>query len=306
MTGSIIVGVDESPRSGAALAWAVRQARRRHATLRLIHAWAFYVPVGVGAGLGQSGLGERAESEARTVLDHACQQARGGPAGAELSVTGELVLDQAGPALARASQDADMVVLGSRGAGGLAGQLLGSVSLYVAGHAHSPVVVVPDRSRADKEVLPHPAGAEAEDAAPVLLAVDVLHPVGAAIDFACAEAMAQDGRLRVLHAWTYPVIEQPRFANPLAFSPQVADADAREALEKVIAPWREKYPGVAFELVTTHDRPARALVDASAHTDLLVVGAHRRVAHVPGLALGLINHAVLHHARCPVALVPDR
>lgn len=56
---------------------------------------------------------------------------------------------------------------------------------------------------------------------------------------------------------------------------------------------------------TPPPRPARrALPDAASQADLLVVGAHRRHGH-PCLQLGLINHALLHHAPCPVAVVPQ-
>ncbi|MFF9172411.1 universal stress protein, partial [Streptomyces sp. NPDC014796] len=47
----------------------------------------------------------------------------------------------------------------------------------------------------------------------------------------------------------------------------------------------------------------RALLDAAADTDLLVVGARWRHGHV-GLQLDLVNHVVLHHAPCPIAIVP--
>jgi len=48
----------------------------------------------------------------------------------------------------------------------------------------------------------------------------------------------------------------------------------------------------------------QALLDAASRGDLLVVGARRRHGHV-GLQLGLVNHAVLHHAPCPIAVVPQ-
>lgn len=306
MTGSIVVGIDDSPRSGAALDWAVREARRHGLPLDPLYAWTYYVPMGFAAGLGQTATSESAEAEAREVLEHARARARADASGAELTVAGELVLDQPGPALVRASQQAAMVVLGSRGAGGLAGQLLGSVSLYVAGRAHSPVVVVPEHDRREREQsVAEPTRESVAAPTRVLLGLDVLHPVQAAIEFAYQEALVRDARLRVLHAWTYPVIEQPRFANPLAYSVEVADADARHALDSTLAPWREKYPQVSLEPITAHERASHALVAASAHAELLVVGAHRRGAHLPGLALGTINHAVLHHTHCPVAVVPE-
>ncbi len=307
MIRPITVGVDESPRSDAALDWAIDEARRMSLPLRLVHAWTWYPPVSLATGMGWASSGESMEAEAKAVLDRAAAKV----AAASLDgpgVKAEMILDQAGPALVQASKESAMLVVGSRGAGGLTGQLLGSVSLHTAGHARCPVVVVPDTAAArGPRTAGLPAAATSPPARPmILLGLDVLHPVEPAIEFACEQAAAWNGRLAALHAWTSPVVEQPRFANPLAYSDEVADMDVRRALEGQLAPWLEKYPSVPIEIESVHGRPARALVSAAAQADLVVVGARHRLASFPGFVLGTVNHAVLHHAPCPVAVVPDR
>lgn len=136
----VVVGVDGSEGSSAALAWAAEEARLRGATLRVVHAW--HMPTVGYAGAGYlpaaafEGLAGQADSALRSQvaevlgmhptvpLEH---QIAEGPAA-------QVLLDTA--------KGAEMVVVGSHGRGGFAGLLLGSVSAQVAHHAHCPVVIV--------------------------------------------------------------------------------------------------------------------------------------------------------------------
>ncbi|MEK8170042.1 universal stress protein [Streptomyces sp. M19] len=80
---------------------------------------------------------------------------------------------------------------------------------------------------------------------------------------------------------------------------------AGEVLEAALRPLASAPPHVPVVGHAVENSPRRALLDASARSDLLVVGARRRRGRF-GLQLGLVNHAVLHHAHCPVAVVPQR
>lgn len=147
MARAIVVGVDGSETSQAALRWAAEEARLRFAPLVAVHAWSFIPPQPIGdpgmlavpAGdlVGQLG----AESDvAREVLAEAIAEAFSDEPGIE--VEQRLAEGDPGDALVDASKDAELVVVGSHGRSGLKAALLGSVSRYVVSHAACPVVVV--------------------------------------------------------------------------------------------------------------------------------------------------------------------
>lgn len=142
----IVVGVDGSDHAARALRWALDEAVIRGATVQAVHAWqypdagvtGFPVPEGAMEGIAQS---------AQEILDHAIdgQMADG------VDVERCLVLGPAAHALLDAAKGADLLVIGSRGRGGFAGLLLGSVSQQCAHHAPCPVVIVPGAVTADGE-----------------------------------------------------------------------------------------------------------------------------------------------------------
>lgn len=136
----IVVGVDGSPGSKRALAWAVGEARARGAELVAVHAW----HPQYSAGYPFSGVQyepELYESSARELLHD--EVAAADTAGLVYPVEARLVEGGAATALVEAGRDADLLVVGSRGHGGFVGLLLGSVSNQVAHHATCPVVIVP-------------------------------------------------------------------------------------------------------------------------------------------------------------------
>lgn len=145
--GRIVVGVDGSSGSIEALRWAAEEARVRGTSVRAVYAWTY--PTYLGAPMETIGpLPDREElvREGERVLDEALQAAFSGGLGIEL--TREVVEDPAARALVRASHDADLLVVGSRGHGGFRELLLGSVSHQCVLHASCPVVIIP-HARAD-------------------------------------------------------------------------------------------------------------------------------------------------------------
>ena len=132
----IVVGVDGSEKSSAALKWALREAGLRHSSIVLVHGW-----LNSSVGLDQTGYAIAAfEQAGETVLAEAVAAAHA--QARELDITSMLSPSTAAQAIIDLSEDADLVVLGSRGHGGFAGLLLGSVSTAVVHHAHCPVVIV--------------------------------------------------------------------------------------------------------------------------------------------------------------------
>jgi nucleotide-binding universal stress UspA family protein len=147
VSGVIVVGVDGSETSHAALRWAAEEARLRSARLVAVYAWTFIPPQPIGdPGMLAVPAGDLpgqldAESEAaRVALDDAVEVILGAEAGVDLER--KLVERDPGEALVAESGDADLVVVGSHGRSGLTAALLGSVSRHVVDHAKCPVVVV--------------------------------------------------------------------------------------------------------------------------------------------------------------------
>jgi len=145
MAGRIVVGVDGSDHSTAALRWAAAEAKLRSATLEVVHAWTF-VPVTTPA---DSGLVPMAWTDNVELLDITRQSAENATAaqveeilGPDNGATVSVVEGGSDEALLAAAQDADLLVVGNRGRGNIAAALLGSTSAKVADASPCPVVVV--------------------------------------------------------------------------------------------------------------------------------------------------------------------
>lgn len=189
-------------------------------------------------------------------------------------------------------RNAFALVLGSRGLGDLAGLLLGSVSLAVAAHADCPVIVV--RGGAE-----HRNGRFGR----VVVGVEDGEGSGTAVRFAFREAHARRCRLVAVHAWSVPV-GNPGPPGLSGYALRALDRAPAQVLADALGDSARRYRDVPVSSEVVEGPARQALLDAASDADLLVVGARRRHGHV-GLQLGLVNHAVLHHAPCPVAVVPQ-
>jgi nucleotide-binding universal stress UspA family protein len=148
--GVVVVGVDGSPGAGEALSWALAEARLRQVPLRAVHAWASTYAGATSASYGNLGFigsldspsadaGDLARAAAET-LETAIGEAVGETTDVEIEQ--QVVEGQAAEVLISAAAPGDLLVVGSRGHGGVAGLLLGSVSQQCVHHAQCPVVVV--------------------------------------------------------------------------------------------------------------------------------------------------------------------
>lgn len=141
----IVAGVDGSAPSRLALEWAITEARLRHGRVRAVTAWEFPpVTVGMEGLIHDPGVFPQA---ARSLQDETLKRVDS----AGVTVTGEVIQGHAATVLLRAAEDADLLVVGSRGLGGFTGLLLGSVSAQVLHHSPCPVLVVRNRSRITEE-----------------------------------------------------------------------------------------------------------------------------------------------------------
>jgi hypothetical protein len=289
MSRPVVMGFDGSVESRRALTWAVREARSLRAPLLLVRA---YEPPVATMGRGYAGvIPASVVEDQRMREEQALQEGLDAAAGVdpEVEVSGRLVPGGAAAALLTEAEDACLVVLGSRGLGGLRGMLLGSVSQQVAMHARVPVVVLrgaasePTRGRVVVAVDGSPASREA---------------IGYAFDHAARHSLA----LHAVHAWEIPIFDAPGVTVPPSLALEEVEDDEVRLTAEALTGWSEKYPDVAVTRETVHGIAERVVVDASEGADLLVVGSRGRGGFA-GLLLGSVSQAALHHGRCPVAVV---
>ncbi|WP_405953781.1 universal stress protein [Streptomyces phaeochromogenes] len=210
-----------------------------------------------------------------------------------LPVTTSAVQGSPVQALLRHSRDAALTVVGTRGLGGITGRLFGSVSLRLAAHSHTPLLVV----RGDH--------APARRGGVLLLGLESEADTDAAA-YAFEEAERRGAGLSILRAWNYRHLtpEQPdplpthRLQDDLVRQARTEQAVPRFA----VAGLREQHPGVGVETHAVRSGPAHALLEATRDADVVVIGAHRRPNRL-GPQLGPVTHALLHRSHCPVLVV---
>ncbi|MFJ2263729.1 universal stress protein [Streptomyces sp. NPDC087844] len=282
----LVVGVDGSESSLRAVDWAADEAALRGLPLRLVHAslWEQYESA---TGLGRSSEQMMADAVVEAAAERAHRRA------VDVKIATEVVPEEPVPVLLREGRTAFALVLGSRGRGGIAELLLGSVSLAVAARAGCPVIVL--RGNHDNR-----AGSTMRGR--VVLGVGEEPENSAAVRFAFEEASERRVPLEAVRAWRSPGYQTTD--HPL-MTGEPARLHEERAVEILDAALRDAPEGVELRRHTVEGPARKVLLDASADADLLVVGARRRHGHF-GLQIGRVAHAVLHHSGCPVAVVPQR
>ncbi|MFE5912538.1 universal stress protein [Streptomyces wedmorensis] len=290
MESPLVVGVDGSDASLTALDWGVDEAVRHVLPLRIVHAsmWERY------EGVVPTWAEDRPPGQvlAENIVGTAAERARRRAPG--LPVTTDVLAEDASTGLLREGWEGSILVVGSHGRGEFADLLLGSVSLVVAARAHCPVVVV----RGDRQALEARHGR-------ILLGVGEHDVDSPAVRFAFREAAARDVELDVVRAWRRPAhgpVDHllTKRAGGAYFAEESADL-----LDKALEAAVSEHPQVRLRRSSVEGPAHRVLTERSAAADLLVVGARRRDGLV-GLELGRVAHRALHHASCPVAVVPRR
>jgi nucleotide-binding universal stress UspA family protein len=147
--GRIVVGVDGSEHSIAALRWAIAEARLRNDVVDAFSAWSYPIVAVPGAIVPLEPLADQGV-DAMQHLERAIDAT--GVDSTGVTITPVVAEGDAARLLIEASKDADLLVVGARGHGAIAGFLLGSVTQHVTRHAHCPVAVIPgDRRPGDRE-----------------------------------------------------------------------------------------------------------------------------------------------------------
>ncbi|MDH6198280.1 nucleotide-binding universal stress UspA family protein [Mycobacterium frederiksbergense] len=279
----VVVGVDGSPASDAAVVWAAHDAALRGVGLTLVHALpGASSPVWLDVALPedywqwQNGQGQEVLDAARRV---ATEATAGHP---PPSIVEKIAPGHAVATLIECSRHADLVVVGSRGLGKWGRRLLGSVSSSLVHYAHGPVAVIPDTEQAQRP-----------STAPVVVGVDGSPASELATEIAFDEASRRGVELVVVHTWNDLTFEFPD-ARWDDLTPQ-----AERALSEQLAGWSERYPDVEVRRVVMPDKPARQLLGQAETAQLVVVGSRGRGGFT-GMLLGSVSAEVVHSATAPV------
>lgn len=285
----IVVGIDPSHGGAAALDWALAQAVRTSQPLTAVRAYTLPsygvdYPAGTVLADAMADIVGREQELAQTALDESRARVQGADA---VDATAVAAMGAPSQELLKAAQDADLVVVGSRGAGALSRAVLGSVSSSVLHHASLPVVVVPEHAHAPTGTPPR-----------VLVAVDHSASSLAALAWAVAEA-------RALGAVLVPVTVRGEIFSTGDVPVPLAQLEASErraletAAEKAGAGTEPKVP-VEADVLAGH--PGERLIEESARADLLVMGSRGR-GGFSSLLLGSTSTQCAGHASCPVVVV---
>ncbi|MCF3119012.1 universal stress protein [Streptomyces arenae] len=291
----VITAVDGSDHSLRALEWALAAARGRDTELLVVHVRSDYVkalPVPGTPVVMPPTDQVPALAAVRDLLEGRD----------DLPPVRYATLDGSpASALVALSEQAQLLVLGSRGRGGFTSLLLGSVSRACAARAACPVVVVPHAARTEG------AGAYGGHG-PVVLGLSPDETADAVVEFAFAQARRHKAPLQVVTTYTVPLSTLTLMGGYIDGAagdggPGVEE-DLRKAQDERLRPFVERHADVAVEQVVTAADAAGRLVVASQSAGLLVVGRHRRRLNADSFLVGSAANAVLLHAHCPVAVVP--
>jgi len=286
----IVVGYDGSRPATDAVAYAAQLARQRERTLLIIMASAHLNPKNPQTARALAidedyilNVRTRMRRKLESLYDKLTKQHPDRPL--ELA----LVADDPAGALAEASRDAYLVVVGARGitAGGRS-PVLGQVSNNVVTHAHGPVMVVPE-------------GAHALAGNPVMVGLQDAPESIAAAELAFQEADVRGVPLVLCYVWDQS-FEYQDFEMPVEVDVEEVTKSLDHMLTKLAAPMAQKYPNVKVSNRVLRGRPTDVLAAASTNASLLVIGS-RGLGGFRGLLLGSTSRHLVRLASCPVLIV---
>ncbi|MBK0330606.1 universal stress protein [Brachybacterium sp. MASK1Z-5] len=301
----VLVGFDGSEQARSALRFAAEEARRRGSGLTVVTAYA--APGAFYANLASMphDADDAGKAAAREILEEAAEIVKDHPG----PLTFRSARGDATGVLVDASGSVQLVVVGSRGRGGFAGRVLGSVASGLPAHSRCPTVVVPRREAADGSSDGAPAGASAPAAGrgPVVAGVDGSEQSGLVLRVAARQAERLGTPLRVFVAM--PLLDEWTYWYPTYTDDHVSVEERRVELEGMvedrIAPLRAEHPDLEIEVVVEIGNSIELLAEQSRDAPLTVLGTRGR-GTVKSALLGSVSRGVLHGAGGPVMVVPTR
>ena len=292
----VVVGVDGSDQSQAALEWASAEAVRRGVALHIVHALGMPLIVSAYGGPQRFQPTNEMSGQADAVVTSAKEKAE--KLQPSLAVETVTALEEAPLALIRQSHPHDLIVLGSRGLGSLAALFVGSVSVRVAAQAPCPVVVVPSEGG-------KPATTKLDR---VVVGVDDSKNARRALGLAVDLTAETEGELVVVNSWEVPFPYDPVAMTAAGYQPQddIFERQSEELVAELLADVMDDQRedvNVQVSVVRTQSNPVSALLEASADADAIVVGSRGR-GSVRGLLLGSVSQGILHRSKIPVVVLP--
>lgn len=302
----VVVGFDGSTHSLAALDWACTAAQRHHAPLTVASAYrasAFVTSLSDTPNNGQRPQGAKESADA--TLDVARVRLE------ERSYPGEVayltVNDDAGGAMVRLSETAEMMVVGQQGVGRFWSKVLGSVSSVLPAHAHCPTVIVTlpdDGERGVGEATRTPvAQSEASETRPITVGVDGSPGARAAALAAADEAVLVDATVHLVLAVAW-LSDSPALHLGIEPDPEAhPDTPAHRVLAAEVDWLRQQRPEVHVLGYLASGAPAEAMITLSGSSQLMVLGTRGRGGFT-SLLLGSVSRTTLSHARGTVMVIP--
>lgn len=296
-TGTVVVGVDGSANSDAALRWAVGESELRRQRVVALYAWGFIPPGHAGDGTTFDVAYTDADAEA--VLAAAVEDAVGAEAAGR--VERRVMYEVPPKALLETGTDADLLVIGARGVGGFRGLLLGSVSEACLHHTSVPLAIVRAAADADDSADVEERVPVADGGGRVVVGVDGSESARRALHWALDEARRRGAGVDVVHAWQPPQV----VPSPVGFPVDVdlVEKHARTTLDRAVDAEDTRRQPAPVERILARGSAAGVVLDTARGADLLVLGT-RGLGGFRGLVLGSVTHHVAHHVHCPLVVIP--
>ncbi|MEY9931390.1 nucleotide-binding universal stress UspA family protein [Catenulispora sp. GP43] len=295
MSAPVVVAYDQTPHSKRALAEAAREAASRGTDLRIVHAYTTdeRLPMGPFTTVVPTpGFEQTSRHDAEEILEEVAAQTKDEyPA---LAIETRAVPGDAPRAILAEASTAALLVVGSRGRGGFSGLLLGSTSQRVLADAPCPVIVTHDTSFESK--------------GQIMVGLDHDEPGAEVLEFAFDTAARRGTGLIAANVWSEPwtMSHSARLGDEDGVAYEQAHTDR---LTELLDPWQRKHPDVAVVTrvytAVSSGAAGGCLVEASKTVDLLIVGMRSETGHRHANRLGPVTHTALHHAFCPIAVVPS-
>ncbi|QTH60006.1 universal stress protein [Corynebacterium hindlerae] len=287
----VVVAVDGSDASKVAVRWAANTAMKRDIPLQLASSYAMPQFLYAEGMVPPQEIYNDLQAETMVKIDEA--RAIASEVAPDIKIGHTVAEGSPIDMLLEMSKNCTMIVMGSRGLGGLSGMVMGSVSAAVVSHAECPVVVVREDNPVD----------DTTKYGPIVVGIDGSAVSEKATEYAFAEAAARGAELHAVHTWMDMQV-QASLAGLAAAQQQwqVVEEEQHALLSERLAGFQSEYPNVVVKKIVTRDRPVRALCDAAEGAQLLVVGSHGR-GGFKGMLLGSTSRALLQSAPCPMMVV---